>query len=406
MDAVTADALLAAAQEARAAMRSRDDNAVERAERRYPEMRAALDWNLEQGRTDQADLLATALVPFWMATKRVDEGEAWFVRAIPEPGTDPRRARAEYDAGYLAFFAGHYEPAETRFADARRLAAQVGDADVVALALAGSARVALNTDPAEAVRLLREAIAVTADLPESDGRSSANHVLGVALQMAGDLQGAREVMSERLERARQAGNDFVVAIESANLSMVERKIGNLDAAEALSLEALRTVSRQGDEMAIPWVINGLAAVTAAQGRLARAATLIGIAESLLERAGGEWPADEREQYEGALAIVSAGHVARGPRQCPRGWRGDVTRGRRGLRPGGGGKQGMSEAGWRAFLAADGSMTGRSCTAARRPRSASARWARRRASPRRSPPSQASTAKERCSPSQVRGLRYG
>jgi hypothetical protein len=40
-----------------------------------------------------------------MATKRVDEGEAWFERAIPEPGMNPRRARAEHDHGYLAFFA-------------------------------------------------------------------------------------------------------------------------------------------------------------------------------------------------------------------------------------------------------------------------------------------------------------
>ena len=124
--------------------------------------------------------------------------------------------------------------------------------------------------------------------------------------MAGDLEGARDVMTERLERARLAGNEFVVAVESANLSMVERKLGNLAGAEALSLEALRTVSRRGDEMAIPWVINGLAAVTAAQGRLERAATLIGTAEALLERAGGEWPADEREQYEGALALVVTG----------------------------------------------------------------------------------------------------
>jgi non-specific serine/threonine protein kinase len=306
MDAETADALLAAARDARAAMRSRDEDALQRVEAMYPELRAALDWNLEQGRVDQADRLATALVPFWMATKRVDEGEAWFARAIPAPGTDPHRARAEYDAGYLAFFAGHYELADTRFSDARRLASRVGDADVEALALAGSARVALNTDPALAVRLLREAIAVTRDVPDGEGRSSANHVLGVALQMAGDLDGAREVMAERLERARAAGNDFVVAVESANLSMVERKLGNVDAAEALSLEGLRIISAKGDEMAIPWVINGLAAVTAAKGRLERAATLIGIAESLLERAGGEWPADEREQHDEALATVTAG----------------------------------------------------------------------------------------------------
>ena len=306
MDATTADALLEAAQETRVAMRSRDDAAVERVERLYPDIRAAMEWYLEHGRVDQADRLATALVPFWMATKRVDDGLAWFDRAIPAPGIDPHRARAEYDHGYLAFFAGRYGLADVRFSDARRMASESGDGNVVALALAGSARVALNTDPAEAVRMLREAMEVTRDLPDSEGRSSANHVLGVALQMAGDLEGAREIMSERIERARDAGNDFVVAVESANLSMVERQLGHLDAAEALSLEGLRIVGRKGDEMAIPWVVNGLAAVTAAQGRLERAATLIGIAESLLARAGGEWPADEREQYEGALALAAAG----------------------------------------------------------------------------------------------------
>ena len=194
---------------------------------------------------------------------------------------------------------------------------------------------------------------MTADLPESDGRSSANHVLGVALQMAGDLEGARDVMAERLERGRLAGNDFVVAVESANLSMVERKLGNLDGAEALSLEALRTVSRQGDEMAIPWVINGLSAVTAAQGRLQRAATLIGIAESLLAQAGGEWPADEREQYEGALAIVTAG-LAPAELATAR-----ASGAAKSLDDAvayalatDGGRDRMSEPGWKAFLAAD------------------------------------------------------
>ena len=128
----------------------------------------------------------------------------------------------------------------------------------------------------------------------------------MALQLSGDLEGAREnVMAERLRHAREAGNDFVVFIESANLSMVERKLNNLDAAERLSREALRIVVRKNDQMAIPWVVNGLAAVTAAKGKIERAALLLAIAESLLARAGGEWPADEREQTEGTLAAVSA-----------------------------------------------------------------------------------------------------
>ncbi len=307
MDAETATSLLAAAVDGRARMRRGDDaSAVEGIERQYADMREAMTWLHDQGRLDEADRFATALVPFWMATKRIDDGDAWFRRALGDTvPTDPRRARAIYDHGYLVFWAGRYELAEQRYAEARRLAEGSGDRNVVALALAGSARVALNEDPAAAARLLWEAMDLTTDLPDSEGRSSAEHVLGPALQMSGDLAGAGRVMRERLERARAAGNEFVVFIESANLSMVERQLGNLDQAEALSRDALRIVTAKRDEMATPWVINGLAAVTAAQGRRERAATLIGIAESLLAKAGGAWPPDEREQFEGTLAMLSA-----------------------------------------------------------------------------------------------------
>lgn len=287
--------------------RGEDASAIEQFDRQYAAMREAMNWFLDQGRIDEADRFATALVPFWMATKRIDDGDDWFRRALEDAAhPDPRRARAVYDHGYLVFWAGRYELAEQRFAAAHELAEGVADWNLVALTLAGSARVALNDDPAKAVVLLRQAMDVTRDLPDSEGRSSADHVLGVALQMSGDLEGARAVMSERLEHVRAAGNEYAVFVESANLGMVERQLGNLDRAETLSLGALRFAASKHDELAIPWSVNGLAAVTAAQGRLDRAATLIGIAESLLAKAGGEWPPDEREQFEGTLATLSAG----------------------------------------------------------------------------------------------------
>ena len=86
--------------------------------------------------------------------------------------------------------------------------------------------------------------------------------------------------------------------ESANLSMVERQLGNLDRAEELSREALSLCARRADEMAIAWTLNGLAAVTAARGRFERAATLHGLAAAQLDRAGGEWPADEARPVRG------------------------------------------------------------------------------------------------------------
>jgi hypothetical protein len=308
MDAALAESLIVTADEAREAMR-RGENAagMEAFEASYADMREALDWFLQTGRADDAFRLSAALTAFWLSSRRVDEGRIWLEGALATgEGSDAGRARGLHDFGYLAFFSGGYDVAERRFAESRQLAERAGDRNGIALALAGSARVELNHDPAVSVALLREALAVTQDMPDSFGRGSAQHVLGVALQLSGDLEGARDVMSERLRHARETGNDFAVFVEASNLGMVERKLNNLDAAEALSREALSIVVRKQDQMAIPWVINGLAAVTAAKGRTERAAQLLTIAESLLACAGGEWPADEREQYEGTLAAVSAG----------------------------------------------------------------------------------------------------
>jgi tetratricopeptide (TPR) repeat protein len=306
MDAARAESMIVTAEDARAAMR-RGDNAegMDAFEASYADMQEALDWFLQAGRADDAFRLSAALTAFWMSSKRADDGKTWLEGALATgEGSDAGRARGLHDLGYLAFFTGGYDVAERRFEESRELAERAGDRNIVALALAGSARVHLSDNPAVSVALLREALAITQDMPDSFGRGSAGHVLGVALQLSGDLEGARDVMAERLRHARETGNSFVVFVEASNLSIVERKLGNLDAAEALSREALAIVVRKNDQMAIPWVINGLAAETAAKGRTERAAQLLTIAESLLARAGGEWPADEREQYEGTLATVS------------------------------------------------------------------------------------------------------
>ena len=222
-------------------------------------------------------------------------------------GNDAARARAVHDHGYLVFWAGRYELAEQRFASSLALAEELADSSVQALALAGLARVSLNTNVSEAVRLLRRGVTLTEGQDDSEpGRSSSLHVLGVALQMSGDLEGAREVMSARLQMGRRTGDEFVVWVESANLSMVERQLGNLDRAEELSRQALAIDAGRGDEMSLAWSLNGLAAVTAAKGDLDRAATLNGMAAAMLERAGGEWPPDEREQYDGTLSTITAG----------------------------------------------------------------------------------------------------
>jgi hypothetical protein len=97
--------------------------------------------------------------------------------------------------------------------------------------------------------------------------------------------------------AKRQGVAFVVWSESANLSMVERQLGNLDRVEELSRQAVDTATAREHDLYLGWTLNGLAAVTAAKGDAVRAATILGAAASLLQRGGGEWPPDEFEQFE-------------------------------------------------------------------------------------------------------------
>jgi tetratricopeptide (TPR) repeat protein len=306
VDAETAGSLVTFAEEARAGLTGLDGASAQAAlEDRRPELLAALDWFVAHDRPDEAFRLAGALVPFWMATKRIDEGHAWFERLLSLPGgSRAARARALYEHGYLIFWAGDDERSGGRQREAVELARLENDPTVIALALTALARIALRHDVDEAKALLREAIAVTDGTDDRIGRSGAMHVLAVAEQMSGNLAEAARLMSERIDIGRDTENFATIAIESNNLSMVERQLGNLDRAEELSREAFDIFRRRGDAIATAWALNGLAAVTAAQGRAERAAVLLGIADAALADAGGEWPPDERVQHDETAARLS------------------------------------------------------------------------------------------------------
>lgn len=308
MNVKKAESLLTFAQDARQRLRGPSADQVQiQLNDAYPELASAFEFFLGAGRGDDALVLAAALVPFWMATNRIDEGDRWFDRALHATGgSQAARGRALYEHGYLIFWAGQYDRSAELSNQAIAVGRAANDPTVVALALAVLARIALKTDVEKAKRLLREALAETEGTDDREGRSSAMHVLGVAYQMSGEFDDASRVMSERIALGREMGNDYPVAVESANLSMVERQLGNLERAEGLSREAIETFYRLGDELAIAWSANGHAAVTAARGNLERAATLLGFAEAGIERAGGEWPPDERQQYEQTLEELRSG----------------------------------------------------------------------------------------------------
>jgi hypothetical protein len=175
MDAVQARSLLALAEDVRARLPGVDGRvALDELERRHDELLRSLAWFCDNAVADDGFRLTAALLPFRMATRRLDEGDACLERVLTVPGGDPvRRGYALYGRGYLGFLAGRDADAGALLDAAVAVGREHHDPTLIALALAGLARIALRTDVPAAKRLLEEALAVTEGTADRLGRSTA-----------------------------------------------------------------------------------------------------------------------------------------------------------------------------------------------------------------------------------------
>lgn len=269
-----------------------------RLEQRLGDIEAALAWFFDHERFDEGLKLTLAMVEFWQATSRISEGRKQLGRALSlRPKADALRAEALFHAGLLAFWQGDDNVARELHEESLKLASALGDATQVALALTGLARIELRTDVDRARSFSRQALDEVAGLDEVRGRSNAFHLLGVAAQMAGDLQQSRHWFRQRLDLAKQTNNIRLIAAEAANLSVVERQLGNLAEARELAKEALSISERRRDEWMFPYDLNGFAGIDVAEGEHERAAVLLAVADRLMGQQGTAWPPDEAPHFE-------------------------------------------------------------------------------------------------------------
>lgn len=303
MDAKSAEMLLDHAERLSQSIKGADaKDSLEQLDERSDELTAAIAWFVDTGRPDEALRLANALYRFWITGRRFAEGARWFDLVLESgDGAEALRGQAYLSAGFMPFWMGDDHRAALLFGRALAVARGLKDPTLTSQALGGLARVALRTDVTEGRRLAREAFEVSDAAGDDPGRSNALHLLGVGAQMAGDLLEAREWMTQRLTLVRATGNDFLVASEASNLSMVERQLGNLAAAEDLAGEAIQICERIGDRFLTPFAIAGLAAIALERGEYERSAKLIGAVEGLMEATQMAWPPDERPHYERMLA---------------------------------------------------------------------------------------------------------
>jgi predicted ATPase/DNA-binding SARP family transcriptional activator/DNA-binding CsgD family transcriptional regulator len=326
---------------------------VVRLEAEHDNLRRALSWSLDMEKKGTALRLGAALWRFWHVRGYLSEGVRWMERVLSsgELGASPARVKALEGMGWLTQSQGDYERAEATYEEMLELSRQLGDEESIATALNSLGTVAAQRGDNELARtLLTENLKVLEKLEEQGNpsapikrfhalnllgllaiREEGDYARGAALweqslalaREAGDtdrvglmlsnlgypalLQGeherARQLSEAALDIARELGSVEFAPTASINLGLAALGLGEYEQAQGSFQEALVISQDTGRKLNVIETLEGMASLTAAQGKTSRAARLRGAAEAARTVTGIALAPDEQGLHELHLAPV-------------------------------------------------------------------------------------------------------
>jgi predicted ATPase/DNA-binding SARP family transcriptional activator/DNA-binding CsgD family transcriptional regulator len=214
----------------------------------HDNLREALSWVLEKGKDEASLRLGAALGRYWNVRGYLHEGIEWLERVLAESGSaaSPARVKALEGRGWLAQFHGDYERARTTYEEMLALSRELNDRGNVATALNSLGTVAAQQgDNERAKSLLQENLRVLEELEEAGDsattlkRFHALNLLGyLAINDEGDYARGTILWEQSLALAREAADDYSVAMTLANLAHPALMQGDYERAKSLGEEAL------------------------------------------------------------------------------------------------------------------------------------------------------------------------
>jgi len=199
------------------------------------DLRAMLQWALDNGEIDLGLEVGGALWRWWLASGRLSAGRAWLGKFLTAAGERSGRTAEESQ--------------------------RIGRAMCAAAVLAVE-----SDDYAEAVRLARQAMRIFEPLDSGEDLAFAATVLGSAQRYLGERDEARRSFQTALDLRAAAGDRAKLAMAVNNLALVEIDDGNLARAREL-LEQNLIIKRQlGEPRSIAIGLLNLADVLVRDGR--------------------------------------------------------------------------------------------------------------------------------------------
>jgi predicted ATPase/DNA-binding CsgD family transcriptional regulator len=235
---------------------------LERLEREYGNLRAALQWELEHEEYRLALRLASALSDFWLIEGHLSEGRALLGHALTNSaGIEASLlAKALTAVGWLACAQGDFGQAEDWCEESLAFYRTLGETRGLALTLYRLGFIAMmRGDHAQAETRLEEGLARLRELDDPLLISDALRALGNLFIIQGKYPKAHQVLEESLALDKKVGYTRGMADSLYLLATVVLYQGELTKAHALLEESLMLCRNIGDKrgIALALVMKGL-----------------------------------------------------------------------------------------------------------------------------------------------------
>ena len=260
---------------------------LERVKTEHDNMRTALAWSLESGKSDNALQLAGALYYFWVLRGYFSEGLKWLNDALafaereqskkvaagkypPTHDEIARRAKALYGAAILEMGTLNLKRAHTMVEESLSLWRELGDKWWMAVAreIAGLI-MAIQGDVQRALARLEEGVSLAREIEDPWPLALCLVRFGDELQRT-NISAARQFLEEGVALARRVGDKNVLSDGLRELGSVYSAEGDLTMAVRVAEEALAEARAIGSIYSVFLALLQLAVISCLQNDSAKA----------------------------------------------------------------------------------------------------------------------------------------
>lgn len=259
-----------------------DPGAIAALEGALPEIRSALGWAFEGGRTDAALELIGSLGVFWAGCGHYGDARSTVPVVLEAPGGSPElRARARWAGAYVRFYANDVPGALEWATEALE---EAGDDRTRARCLHTIGTALMPVDPPEALEVCARSVALASAAGDGWCQADALQMQGFAQLSLGRIDLARSLLDDALALARRAGNRFQEAWHLVATGHIAELEGDPATADRLAPAALALARELGDPALEAYCLSARGRYLGSHGRFEELAELV----AEVEGSSKEW----------------------------------------------------------------------------------------------------------------------